>query len=71
MLKNTVATMGTALTSDHIKDIRRLSNNIILCFDGDDAGIKATLSAGEAFSLENIEVKVIELTDGDDPKHAI
>mgnify|MGYP001623944502 FL=1 len=66
-VKNTVATMGTALTSDHIKDIRRLSNNIILCFDGDDAGIKATLSAGEAFSLENIEVKVIELTDGDDP----
>ena len=66
-VKNTVATMGTALTSDHIKDIRRLSNNIILCFDGDDAGVKATLSAGEAFSKENIEVKVIELTDGDDP----
>ena len=66
-VKNTVATMGTALTTDHIKNIRRLSNNIILCFDGDEAGVKATISAGEAFSKENIEVKVIELTDGDDP----
>ena len=66
-IKNTVATMGTALTSDHIKNIKRLSNNIILCFDGDEAGVKATLSAGEAFSKENIEVKVVELTDDDDP----
>ena len=66
-VKNTVATMGTALTKDHIKDIRRLSNNIILCFDGDEPGIKATLSAGDAFKEEGIEPKVIELTGDDDP----
>ena len=66
-VKNTVATMGTALTKEHIKDIRRLSNNIILCFDGDAPGIKATLSAGEAFKEEGIETKVIELSGDDDP----
>ena len=32
-VKNTVATMGTALTKEHIQDIKRLSPNIILCFD--------------------------------------
>ena len=66
-VKNTVATMGTALTVEHIKNIKRLSNNIILCFDGDEAGVKATLAAGEMFSKENIEVKVIALTNNDDP----
>ena len=66
-VKNTVATMGTALTTDHIKNIRRISINRILCFDGDEAGVKATLSAGEAFTKENIEVKVIELSNEDDP----
>ena len=66
-IKNTVATMGTALTKDHIKEIKRLSNNIILCFDGDEAGVKATLTAGELFKSEGIEVKVIMLKEDDDP----
>lgn len=66
-IKNTVATMGTALTRDHIKEIKRLSNNIILCFDGDEAGVKATLASGESFKKEGIEVKVITLPGEDDP----
>ena len=66
-IKNTVATMGTALTLDHIKEIKRLSNNIILCFDGDEAGIKATINAGELFASEGIETKVISLPNEDDP----
>lgn len=66
-IKNTVATMGTALTKDHIKEIKRLSNNIILCFDGDEAGVKATLASGELFKSEGIEVKIITLPGEDDP----
>ena len=66
-IKNTVATMGTALTRDHIKEIKRLSNNIILCFDGDEAGVKATIASGELFKREGIEVKVISLPGEDDP----
>ncbi|HIS38868.1 MAG TPA: DNA primase [Candidatus Onthousia faecavium] len=66
-VKNTVATMGTALTSDHIKDIKRLSTNILLCFDGDEAGVKATLAAGELFQKEGVDPKVITLKDNEDP----
>ena len=66
-IKNTVATMGTALTRDHIKEIRRLSNNIILCFDGDEAGVKATIASGELFKASGVEVKVISLPGEDDP----
>ena len=66
-IKNTVATMGTALTKDHIKEIKRLSNNIILCFDGDNPGIKATIASGELFASEGLEVKVISLPGDDDP----
>ncbi len=66
-IKNTVATMGTALTKDHIKEIKRLSNNVILCFDGDEAGVKATISGGELFISEGLEVKVITLPDSEDP----
>ena len=58
---NIIATMGTALTKDHINNIKRLSLNIILCFDGDEAGQKATLSAGNLFQEAGIEVKVIVL----------
>ena len=64
---NTIATMGTALTKDHISNIKRLSPNIILCFDGDEAGQKATMAAGNLFGEAGIEVKVIELPLEDDP----
>lgn len=64
---NTIATMGTALTKDHIGNIKRLSPNIILCFDGDEAGQKATMAAGNLFGEAGIEVKVIELPIEDDP----
>ena len=44
-----------------------MSNNIILCFDGDEAGVKATIASGELFKSEGIEVKVISLPGEDDP----
>ncbi|MBQ2640346.1 MAG: DNA primase [Bacilli bacterium] len=66
-IKNTVALMGTALTKEQINLLKRLSNNIILCLDGDSAGIKATLSIGDMLEKENLEIKVISLPDPDDP----
>ena len=66
-IKNTVALMGTALTKEQIGLLRRLSNNIILCLDGDAPGQKATLSIGETLFEQGIEVKVITLPDPDDP----
>ena len=66
-IKNTVALMGTALTKEQIGLLRRLSNNIILCLDGDGPGQKATLNIGEHLFEQGIEVKVITLPDPDDP----
>ena len=66
-VKNTVALMGTALTSNQISLIKRLSNNIILCLDGDQPGIKAMLSIGDTLLEQGVEVKVVPLSDDDDP----
>lgn len=66
-INNTVALMGTALTKEQIALLRRLSNNIILCLDGDDPGQKAMLSIGNNLLEQGIEVKIIKLPNPDDP----
>ena len=66
-IKNTVALMGTAMTHDQINLLKRLSKNIILCLDGDEAGVKAALANGELLLNEGIEVKVVALPNPDDP----
>ena len=66
-IKNCVATMGTALSHEQADFIRKLSNNIYLCYDGDNAGRKATLSSGDVFSKMGLNVFVISLSDNLDP----
>lgn len=66
-IRNTVALMGTALTKQQIQLLKRLSSNIILCLDGDEAGVHATLGIGDSLLEQGIEVKVISLPDDDDP----
>lgn len=66
-IKNTVALMGTALTKEQIALLKRLSNNIILCLDGDGPGVHAATSIGEMLLEQGIEVKVVMLPDNDDP----
>ena len=66
-IKNTVALMGTALTKEQINLLKRLSNNIILCLDGDAPGVHAALTNGELLFNNGIEVKVVEIPDNDDP----
>ncbi len=65
--RNTIALMGTALTKDHIQAIKRLSNHVLLCLDGDGPGRKATLTIGEMLEEAGFHVKVILLKDGEDP----
>lgn len=64
---NSVASMGTALTDEQIKAIKKLTNNIILCYDGDDAGIEATKRAVYLLSSFKMNVKVVVLPEGLDP----
>ncbi|MBE6147352.1 MAG: DNA primase [Firmicutes bacterium] len=64
---NVVSLMGTAMTKEQRDLIKRMSNEVIVCFDGDDAGFKATLTNGEELESIGCSVKVIELEDNLDP----
>lgn len=66
-LKNAVATMGTALTRQQAKLIKRMSNRIIVAYDGDKAGINATLKAIPLLLQEGLMVEVLSIPDGLDP----
>ena len=66
-IKNVVATMGTSLTINQIKLLKRLSNNIYLCFDGDNPGKLANINNGEELIKHDINIKVISLDNKDDP----
>ena len=68
---NCVATMGTAITVEQAKLLKSLSNNIILCFDGDKAGLKATIACGKELNLIGINPKVVRLEDNLDPDEYI
>ena len=64
---NSVAPQGTAFTEEQAKLLKRYTNNIYICFDGDTAGINATLKAINILLPLNFEIKVISLPQGDDP----
>ncbi len=70
-VKNCVATLGTAFGSEQAMLVRKLSTNVILCFDGDDAGLKATKQAIEELSKLGINPKVVRLEDNSDPDEYI
>ena len=66
-IENVVANSGTALSSYQIKILRRFTQNIVLLYDGDEAGIHAALRGTDMLLAEGMNVKVLVLPDGDDP----
>ena len=66
-VNNAVACMGTALTANHAKDLKRFSDKVILCFDGDSAGKKATLRSIEILVNAGISVYVVTIPNDHDP----
>ena len=66
-IENVVASSGTALTPDQIRLIHRFTNNITLIYDGDAAGIKASIRGIDLLLEEGMNIKVCLLPDGDDP----
>lgn len=66
-IENVVASSGTALTSEQIRLIHRFTNNITMLYDGDGAGIKASLRGIDMLLEEGMNIKVCLLPDGDDP----
>jgi len=66
-IKNVVATMGTAVTSNQANLIKRMAREVILCFDGDEAGAKATQSCSDELLKIGVTPKVVRLEDNLDP----
>lgn len=66
-VENVVASSGTSLTTGQIRLIRRFTNNITVLYDGDSAGIHASIRGIDMLLAEGMNVKVLLLPDGDDP----
>ncbi len=66
-IENVVASSGTALTAEQIRLVRRFTPNITIIYDGDAAGIKASLRGIDLVLEEGMNVRVLLLPDGEDP----
>ena len=64
---NCVATLGTALTQEHIKILMRYSRKVVLAYDSDSAGMKAALRSAAMFYEADCDVRIARLPAGDDP----
>ncbi|MBQ9205050.1 MAG: DNA primase [Prevotella sp.] len=66
-LENVVANSGTALSNYQIRLLHRFTQNIVLLYDGDEAGIHAAMRGTDMLLQEGMNIKVLLLPDGDDP----
>lgn len=66
-IKNSVAVLGTALTEYHARLLSRLNAHVILCFDGDSAGMNATMKSGDILLKYHIQTTIMQLPDRLDP----
>ncbi len=68
---NAVASLGTAFTPEQAELIKRYADKVVLCYDADEAGQKATDRAGEILREADVKTKVLKITDGKDPDEYI
>ncbi len=66
-IENVVASSGTSLTEGQIRLLHRFTNNITILYDGDSAGIRASLRGIDMLLAEGLNIKVLLLPDGEDP----
>ncbi len=69
--KNVVASMGTSLTLEQARLLKRYCNKVLVCFDGDTAGQKATIRSLSIFESEGFDIRVVNLPKGKDPDEII
>ena len=70
-VKNAVAISGTALTADHLKVLKRLADEIIFCFDNDEAGLKAAERGIDLANQQDFSVKLLVIENYKDPAEII
>jgi len=66
-VENVVASSGTSLTEDQVRIIRRFTKNISIIYDGDEAGLKASLRGIDIILEQGMHVRVVPLPEGEDP----
>jgi DNA primase len=66
-IEEVVAPMGTGLTADQAELLRRYAPQVVLCYDSDDAGLRATFRAGDELLRAGVRVAVATLPEGEDP----
>jgi DNA primase len=66
-IEEVVAPMGTGLTADQAELLRRYAPQVVLCYDSDDAGLRATFRAGDELLRAGVRVSVATLPEGEDP----
>jgi len=65
--ENVVATLGTSLTEEHVQTLARLASVVLLAFDADSAGLKAASRAAQIFEAQEVDVRVLDMPEGEDP----
>ncbi|MCQ2602512.1 MAG: DNA primase, partial [Clostridia bacterium] len=70
-IKNAVAGMGTALNAGQARELARLADTVLVCYDGDGAGRKASAKNLDTLMETGIDIKVVSLPDGKDPDEVI
>ncbi len=66
-IREAVAVLGTALTSDHARRLSRICDTVVLVFDGDEAGLKSAMRSIEVLLNEDVEIRAAALPEGKDP----
>ena len=66
-LKEAVCTMGTALTLSQVQTLKKYTNNVVICYDGDRAGVSSSLKAIKLFKQEQFNIHLVLLPDKQDP----
>ncbi|MEZ6122015.1 MAG: toprim domain-containing protein [Planctomycetaceae bacterium] len=65
---NVVATLGTAMTEDHVRFLKRFADRVVLVYDGDQAGQDATeKDQSVGFLAQDLDLRILTLSDGQDP----
>jgi DNA primase len=70
-IDNAVATLGTALTADHARVLRRLAPRVLLCYDADEAGQRAAVAGSRVLLETGLEVAMLRLPEGVDPDDVV
>ena len=66
-ITSAIATLGTACTPEHARLLKRYTNNVVLCFDSNSAGFKATDKAFAIMSAEGMNLRMVSMPEGEDP----